>query len=171
MSDLTQFFGGQPLDATQYEDKGDFGLIPPGAYPAEIKGAEIKTTKAGTGQYVEFTLDLCGDSHAGRKLWHRCNIANPNPVAVNIGKEQLAEMAKACGLLQIRNTDEVVGKFITTKVIVKNDRNEVQRVSSYGTQAPATTARPPSPATTMQPPTPPTVPAPQPGKYGNEIPF
>ena len=149
-NDLTQYLGGNALQADnpEYQGSGSYDALPTGEYPAEIASAEIKPTKAGNGTYVEFVLEVVGDNFAGRKLWHRCNINNPNPKAVEIGMQQLAEVARACGVLALRNCDEVVGKFVKVKVIIKDDRNEVKRVSSYGTGVPTTTAAPPQAATT-----------------------
>lgn len=168
-NDLTQFFGGQPLDANDpnLQSGGDYGLMPPGEYPAEITRSEIKQTKAGNGQYVEFEIAIVGDAFNGRRVWHRCNISNPNAKAVEIGMQQLAEMARACGILALRTCDEVVGKFVTVKLRVKDDRNEVARVSTYKVGAPTTMAAPPRPTTTAMP-----APQPQPGRFANEtIPF
>lgn len=142
MSDLTQYVGNDfRADDPQYQSTGnDYGPLPPAEYPCEIVGAEIKQTKAGNGAYVEVTFEIIGDNYAGRKIWHRMNINNPNPKAVIIGKEKLSELGLACGIVVPRNTNEFVGKFCRVKTYNKNDRTEVGKVSSYGTGGPTAQA-------------------------------
>lgn len=79
------------LDLTNVEEVS-FDLLPTGEYPVRVVEAEIKDTKAGTGQYINVQLEVIGDSYTGRKLFHAFNIKNPNAKAVQIGLGQLKSM-------------------------------------------------------------------------------
>jgi hypothetical protein len=134
--DLTQYNNGAAYDATAYTaPTNDFAPIPAGIYPATISHAEVKQTRAGDGSYVEVTYSIIGQSHEGRRVWHRCNIVNKNPKAVEIGNEQLHKIREAAGLVSLSNTDQLIGANMQIKIIVKDDRNEVKDVSELHQQA------------------------------------
>lgn len=80
------------------EETPSYGLIPDGTYPAIITASEMKPTKAGTGQYLQLTIDLQGDQYSGRKVWDRLNLVNPNQQAVAIAHRTLNDLAIACGI-------------------------------------------------------------------------
>jgi hypothetical protein len=152
--DLTQYNDGQAYTGEGIAHNNDFQPIPPGEYPVEVKDACVKTTRKGNGAYVEIVFEVCGPDCNGRRLWFRCNIANPNPKAVEIGKEQLDSVRIAAGLVAMTDTDQLLGAQMTAKVIVDSEnRNEVKYVKAY--EAPR--ALPPAPPTMQAAP----VPAPQ----------
>ena len=143
MADITQFNNGAAYDGSGVEPRiNDFQPLPAGEYACEITDACIKDTKAGNGHYVELTLTVIGDPGAGRKVWHRLNIKNPNPKAEEIGKEQLDAVREAVGLVALSDTDQLIGKYLTAKLNVKewngSMQNEVHYVKAYG--APQSTA-------------------------------
>lgn len=87
--------------------QGDFDPIPVGDYEMAITGSEIKETKAGTGRYIAFTIEILGPSHKGRKVWANINVENPNQQAVDIGLRELRSICDAVGLAGFRDTSEL----------------------------------------------------------------
>ena len=182
MSDLSQYNNGAGFDSAP-PAPANFGPIPPNEYPVEISAACVKPTRAGDGAYVEFEFTIIGAESNGRRLWHRCNIQNKNPRAVEIGKEQLNQVREAAGIVSLTDTEQMVGRRIIAKVIIKEDRNEVKYVKELEAQpAQPVTQAPPAPAPVAPPvaqpqaapPAPmpwqqPTAPAPPPqgGQYDN----
>lgn len=79
----------------------DFGLIPSGEYTAIIEGAEMKDTRAGNGAYLSLTFQIVGPTHAGRKIWNNLNLDNPNPKAVAIAENDLADICRATGVTSL----------------------------------------------------------------------
>ena len=103
----------------------DYTPIPDGTYNAEIKSAEMKDTKDGTGQYINMALTVLGPTHANRIVFAMINIVNKNPAAEEIGLRQLKELRIACGLASLRDTDELIGRTLKIKV-------KTQKSDSYG---------------------------------------
>lgn len=106
--------------ADQIPDQ-DFQPIPDGVYNFEIKSAEMKDTKDGTGQYINLSLTVLGPTHANRIVFSMINIVNKNPAAEEIGLRQLKELRIACGIATLRDTDELIGKTLKGKVGTRKD--------------------------------------------------
>lgn len=110
---------------------GNFDPIPEGWYTATINGAELKDTKAGTGQYINVRYDVIGEKHAGRVVFGMINVRNANPKAEEIGRQQLGELLRAIGKASVNDTDELLGSTLQIKVTVSqregyDPRNEVR---------------------------------------------
>lgn len=122
---------------------GSFEPLPAGWYTVTISQAELKATKAGTGQYIKLRYDVTGPTHQGRVVFGNLNIKNPNPKAEEIGRQQLGDIMRAIGLAKVTDTDQLIGGQIAIKLDVKEDAqygpsNEVKGFKSVsGSQAPA----------------------------------
>ena len=68
-----------------------------GTYYMLCERAEIKSTKAGTGRYLECTFEIVDGPMKGRRVWMRYNFDNPSEKAVEIALGQLSELALAVG--------------------------------------------------------------------------
>ena len=90
--------------------QADTGLIPVGKYPAKIESVDLKDTKAGTGSYLNIMFRIEGDKQANRCAWAVFNINNPNEKAQEIGKRQLAQVCEAVGIIELEDTDQLLGK-------------------------------------------------------------
>jgi hypothetical protein len=126
------------------EDR-DFSPIPAGWYTAAIAGAEIKTTKAGTGNYIAVRFDVTGPEYQGRVVWCNLNTRNPNPKAEEIGHQQLGDIMRAIGLTKLEDTDQMLGGNLSIKVTIKDDptygaKNEVKAFKSIEGSAPPVAA-------------------------------
>ncbi len=73
-----------------------FDLLPEGWYDGQITSSEMKTTKAGNGEFLELEITLIG-TMAGRKVWDRLNLVNPNADAVKISQETLKSICDSVG--------------------------------------------------------------------------
>jgi hypothetical protein len=96
-----------------------FDPLPEGWYNVTIAGAELKTTKAGTGNYISIKYTVIGPSHQGRVVFGNLNVKNPNPKAEEIGRQQLGAMMRAIGLSKIKDTDQLIGGNLSIKLTVK----------------------------------------------------
>lgn len=113
------------------QGNGDFAPLPAGWYTATVAGAELKTTKAGTGQYISVRYDITGPTHEGRVVFGNLNIRNPNPKAEEIGHQQLGDLMRSTGLAKVEDTDELIGGHCQIKLTVRKseeygDSNEVR---------------------------------------------
>jgi len=98
--------------------KTSFEPLPEGWYTAAITGAEIKTTKAGDGQYINAKYTIIGPKHQGRIVFGMINIKNPNPKAEEIGRQQLGDIMRAVGLTKVSDTDQLIGGNLSIKLVI-----------------------------------------------------
>lgn len=101
------------------ESENNFEPIPAGWYSCTIGGAELKDTKAGTGQYIAVRYNVTGPTHEGRVIFGNLNIRNPNPKAQEIGLQQLGDMMRAIGLASVEDTDQLIGGQLSIKVKIR----------------------------------------------------
>ena len=97
-------------------ESSSFDPLPAGDYTALISDSEMKETKAGTGQYLQCTLQIIDGSHKGRQTWARFNLVNPNATAVEIAERQFGELCRALGLPQVEDSAELHDKPFIVKL-------------------------------------------------------
>lgn len=131
------------------QGNNNFEPLPAGWYTATISGAELRTTKAGNGQYISVGYTITGPTHEGRMVFGNINIQNPNPKAEEIGRQQLGDIMRAIGLTSVSDTDQLIGGHLQVKLSVRKseeygDSNETKgfKAVSGGSPAPATQAKP-----------------------------
>lgn len=128
----------------------NYDAIPAGMYEATIANAEIKDSKSG-GKYINVRYDITGPAHIGRVVFGMITIANANPKAEEVGRQQLGELIRAIGLDKLADTDQLIGGSLIIKLDVKESEK-------YGSQnrvrgfRPASKAKPTVTATTNTPP-------------------
>ena len=138
MAQLNETFSA---DALPVSDR-NFEPLPAGWYTCVVNGAEIKNTKAGTGQYIAVRYDITGPTHQGRVVFGNLNIKNPNPKAEEIGRQQLGELMRAIGLSTVQDTDQLIGGQLSIKLDVRESEqygasNDVKGYKSNGATPPA----------------------------------
>ena len=107
------------VNAMPAKSGGSFEPLPAGWYTATITQAELKDTKAGTGQYIKLRYDITGPSHEGRVVFGNLNIKNPNPKAEEIGRADLGEIMRAIGLAKVTDTDQLIGGSLQIKLEIR----------------------------------------------------
>lgn len=112
-------FLDQEFNADDFVTTSSFDPLPEGWYNVSIAGAEVKNTKAGTGQYIAVKYTVTGPSHEGRIVFGNLNIKNPNPDAEKIGRQQLGDLMRSVGLAKIKDTDQLIGGNLQIKLTVK----------------------------------------------------
>jgi len=138
------------FNATEVEPAAPITALPPGRYPVAISKTEMKDTKAGTGQYLQIELTVTSGTASNRKLWARLNLVNPNQQAVDIARRELSAICHAVGVLQVNDSDELLGREMMVDVAIEKngqtgeDTNKVKGYSAIGAAAPARAAVPAS---------------------------
>lgn len=97
-----------------------FEVLPVGEYTAQIKKAEIKTTKDGEGEYISCQWEIMeakNIQHEGRTVFQNLNLVNKNEMAVKIARSQLRQITLAMGIDKLDDTDELVGQPL--RIILK----------------------------------------------------
>lgn len=133
---------GTTFIADDLPSGGSYEVLPAGWYHATITGAEVKSTKSGSGRYIAVRYDITGPSHEGRVIFGNLNIENDNPKAEEIGRQQLRSIMEAAGLAKLTDSEQLIGSTIKIKLKVKNDqqygdKNEVAGFASLGSAPPA----------------------------------
>jgi hypothetical protein len=147
MAQLPQSFSAAELP----QSDRNYDPIPEGWYDVEIKGAELRTTKAGNGQYIAVRYDVTGPTHAGRVVYGNLNVSNPNPKAEEIGRQQMGELMRSIGLPVLQDTDQLVGGRLSIKVSIRKseqygDSNDVKGFKALAGGAAPAVAAPSAPA-------------------------
>jgi len=101
MADLRGF------DANQVEPTSDFEPIPAGKYVAVITESEMKSTKSGSGKYLQLTFQIIEGDYKNRFLWARLNLDNPNATAVQIARAELSAICRGIGVLSPNDSVEL----------------------------------------------------------------
>ena len=148
MADL----GIPPVDVNSTPEVSEWSPLPDGEYPVVVIESDVVPTKKGNGTIAKIKLQVIDGPQKGAVIFHNINLQNPSEVAQRIGREQLADMARAVGVFTVRDTNELHNKPFVIKVAVETDAggkpvgNKVKKCSPMGA---ARQAAPP--ATTQQP--------------------
>ena len=115
------------FDARTVEPTADFEPIPAGKYLAAITESEMKSTKAGTGSYLQLTFTILEGEFKNRVLWARLNLNNPNATAVKIARSELSAICHAVGVLSPKDSVELhnLPLQITVKLKKREDTGEL----------------------------------------------
>ena len=100
-----------------------FDPIPIGVYEVMITKSEIKKNKAGTGSYIQLSLEIISGQYTGRLLWDILNTENPNEMAVKRAHQSLTEIRFATGVQQPTDTADFHDKLIKVKVGFQKQKN------------------------------------------------
>ncbi|ANO57479.1 multimodular transpeptidase-transglycosylase [Vibrio phage vB_VhaS-tm] len=108
---------GLNFNATNVAPQQAFENLAPGWYTVKMVESEMKPTSAGTGSYLECTFEvLAPQQFAGRKLWDRLNLNNPNEKAVEIAYQTLSAMCHATGVMQVQDSQQLHNLPMDAKV-------------------------------------------------------
>jgi hypothetical protein len=140
------------FNALDIEPTQSSNPIPADWYEAVIGSAEQKPTKAGTGSYLELTIEIVSGAYQGRKVWDRLNLQNPNSTAVEIAQRSLSSICRSIGVNNPKDSIELCDKPLMVKIAVKasdgqyDASNEVKGYEAAGgassTNGTAATASP-----------------------------
>lgn len=100
-------FGFDPNEYKNSEGGGSYDPLPDGKYLLACEEANHKNTANGEGINAKF--DVVSGEYAGRKVFLFFNTVNKSDKAQQIGREQLATWARACGKPNASDTDQLVG--------------------------------------------------------------
>ena len=126
------------IDFSAVEDTQSFDVLMPGDYPMICDEAELKDTKAGTGQYVKCKFRIFAGEGKDRVVFHNFNVKNPNAKAVEIGLGQLKSYIKAsqCGVDRLTDVNDLVGYKVTGRLKIRESdeygkQNEISNFKPF----------------------------------------
>lgn len=124
-------------------ESSDYELLPAGIYQVRATECDEKTTKAGTGSYLQYQFTIDGPTHAGRKIWGRFHLRNPNEKAVEIAKAQLATFCLAVGVPAPRMPEELLDRPLAVRVRIKPAQGEYREANEIVAYIPTADHAPP----------------------------
>lgn len=113
----------QGFDANNVEPSAPREPIKAGWYKMVISESEEKPTKAQTGSYLQLTMEIIEGDNAGRKVFTRLNLNNPNQQAVEIAQRELSAICRAVGVMTPRTSQDLHDKPFMGKVKVTPPRD------------------------------------------------
>ena len=141
------------FDASQVGEMMEFSAIPEGQYVVIATQSEMKPTKNGQGQYLQFTFEVLDGQFKGRKLWTHLNLHNASQTAVDIAQRELGAICKAVGVIKPSDSSELHNLPMLVKVAVElNDKNqETNIIKKYEPAVPGVASAPVQPAAAAAP--------------------
>ncbi len=115
MGNIEGLWGDQGQAAASEEYSSGATVFPPGKHLFNIVGAELKQTKAGTGNGIQFEFEATAGNI---KNW--VNLKNPNEQAAKIGRVELAKIATVCGI-ELKDTAQLLGLPIVLDLTIYED--------------------------------------------------
>jgi hypothetical protein len=122
------------FNAAEVEPNAGFEIIPPGDYEACIVSSDMKSTKDGTGKYLNLEIQILGGQYQNRKLFEKLNLENKNPTAVTIAKGTLSAICRAVGVLTPNDSSDLHNKAFRISVGTRKreDNGELEnRIKSF----------------------------------------
>lgn len=117
----------------------EFDVLPAGIYVAEITRSENKETNDKQGSYLSLGFQLTdhplnqkdGKNFKGRYVFTNLNLQNKNEKTVKIAESQLKKIMIACGVKNVRDSQQLHGKPMKIKVKVRKsdeygDSNDIK---------------------------------------------
>ena len=111
--DLNGFNALEIEPATSYEP------LPADWYKCVITDTEEKPTKAMTGSYLQLSIEVIEGQYAGRKVFDRLNLKNPNATAVEIAQRSLSSICRSIDVNNPKDSIELRDKPLMVKLAVK----------------------------------------------------
>ena len=124
----------QGFNAAEVEPNTGFDPLPAGEYNACIVGSDMKTTKNGSGEYLNLEISILDGTYQNRRLFDKLNLKNSNETAVQIARATLSSICRAVGILEPNDSSELHMKpfRISVGVRKREDTGEMEnRIKGY----------------------------------------
>jgi hypothetical protein len=121
------------FDASQVPEQMEFTALPEGQYVVIATASEMKPTKNGQGQFLQFTFEVLDGPQKGRKVWARLNLVNGNQTAVDIAQRELGAICRAVGIIKPNDSAELHNRplLITVAVEIDERKREGNVIKKY----------------------------------------
>jgi hypothetical protein len=118
------------FDANEVEPNSPLDPISDGNYAVVITESQIKSTKSGTGSYLQLTFEVIEGNCKGRLLWVRLNLDNPNATAVQIARQELSAICRAIDVMQPQDSEDLhnIPLIVDVRSKKRSDSNELTNV-------------------------------------------
>lgn len=132
-------FGNDGFDSTAKENQKVNNALPAGEYHAVLVASEKKTTKDGSGAYLDCQFQIASGEFQNRRVMQKFNLwlaltDDKKRMAVQIAKGQLSELCRAVGVLNPKDSTELHGIPMMIKLNCKENgeygmQNNITKIS------------------------------------------
>ncbi len=121
-------------------DSTSFDVLPDGTEVlCVVSESEMKENSKGDGSFLALTFDSIDEAHPDRKFWERLNLVTQRDddkarKMVQIAESQLAQLCRACGKVQVGDSEELHGIPVVLRLGVepaKGDYPARNKVKAY----------------------------------------
>ena len=105
------------LEPTENEERS-FEPLPDGWYKAAVMDEELRTSAAGN-EMLYMNFEITEPEHEGRRVWNNFNLWHPKPDVVEIAQRQFSDLARACGLSNCRDSEELIGLHLDVQLKIE----------------------------------------------------
>ena len=124
-------FAGFAINTNDPALADSFAPIPEGYYPAVVESIEQGFDKSGGVRFTAKTR-LRDCPFNGRVILENFNVSSSNPQAVEIGRKQLAALARACGVNGVLiSPQQVIGVPIYVKIPAQKPDEKYTHISAW----------------------------------------
>ena len=124
-------FAGFAINTNDPALVDSFAPIPEGYYPAVVESIEQGFDKSGGVRFTAKTR-LRDCPFNGRVILENFNVGSSNPQAVEIGRKQLAALARACGVNgALTSPQQVIGVPIYVKIPAQKPDEKYVHISAW----------------------------------------
>jgi hypothetical protein len=128
---MSNIFENLNISSTEYK-ANDFEPLPKGQYLVVITSCEERMGKTSNKPYLALSYEVLEGEYKGRKLFFNLNVFSDNPDAVRIARNELAGIAQAVSVANLKGTEDIINKPFIIKLGVKSKDGEVQnRIDKY----------------------------------------
>ena len=100
------------FNAMAVEPQTSYEPMPADWYKCVITQTEEKPTKKQNGSYLQLDIEVIEGNFAGRKVFDRLNLNNPNSVAVEIAQRALSSICRAIDVPNPKNSSELTASTV-----------------------------------------------------------
>lgn len=107
----------------------EFEPVPVGEYVAVVTKANVKENQNGKGTHLSGQAQIIEGDFAKRVVFFNITLTNDNETAERIGRGQLAQLAKAVHVVDLRDTNDLLDKPLRIRVVMRKDdasRNDIK---------------------------------------------
>lgn len=134
------------FDARKVDPQAPFAPLPAGEYIVQVVISEVKSNRAGTGQYLALQLEVLDGEFKNRRLFCNITLSHTNSTAQQIGQSQLSALCHAVGVMQLTNTSQLHGIPVKAHVKIRTSDQYGEQNDVTGFEAAGNVAASPAPA-------------------------
>lgn len=109
-------------NTNDYAPSEDREVIPAGIYDLIVKSEELKDMASGNGKGLSLIYEVIDGPHKGAGIFHWINIEHIVEVTQRIGRRELKSLQVACGIANLNDSSELVGKIFKADIDIEPEK-------------------------------------------------